>query len=278
MEKKMIGSNFFSKVKRWLGQFNCIVLLSIKVRNQLNSIIHYHLFDGREMMDNGEAMLIEKISPSCYTVVDVGANIGYWLEFFIEKMPEERQAYAYEPSNSAFDKLCERFKTVKEVKLFNKAVSDEIGEISFFEEPECGETSSIFAGVSMTCANEVKTSVTTLDYEFFENQHVQMIDFLKIDVEGADGHVINGCQQLLAAGKIGVIQFEYNTSWMLADSTLHGTMSLLKSHNYKVYLLKKGGLYHFDYETYKEYFAYSNFVAVSSSFEHKVRDLIKGTI
>jgi len=52
----------------------------------------------------------------------------------------------------------------------------------------------------------------------------------------------------------------------MAGSTLGGAISLLISHQYKVYILKGDGLYEFDYDHYGEYFGYSNFVALAPEY------------
>jgi hypothetical protein len=51
---------------------------------------------------------------------------------------------------------------------------------------------------------------------------IDHVDMLKIDTEGADHLVLAGFSQMLSAGRIGVIQFEYGrlsatTKFMLAD-------------------------------------------------------------
>ena len=75
-----------------------------------------------------------------------------------------------------------------------------------------------------------------------------------------------------------MLQFEYAQSWLDAGATLKAALSLLNNNGYSYYLIKKDGLYSFNYDFYSEYFAYSNFFAVSQEWKHLIKDLIIGRI
>ena len=91
---------------------------------------------------------------------------------------------------------------------------------------------------------------------------IETIDFLKIDTEGHDLHVLRGAAGLLERKAIGVIQFEYVDAWAPAGATLGAALDLLAGFGYRAFLLKREGLYHFDYKTFGEFFTYANFVAM----------------
>lgn len=118
---------------------------------------------------------------------------------------------------------------------------------------------------------------TTLDIEAKRHQ-LTHIDFLKIDTEGYDFHVLRGSTGLLSGQKIGVIQFEYNAPWAVAGSTLRSAFDLLESFGYQVFLLKFSGLYKLNYDVYGEYLEYSNFVAVSPNRLTDLQPYLKGEI
>ena len=81
---------------------------------------------------------------------------------------------------------------------------------------------------------------------------------------------------MLSKQNIGVIQFEYSDLWATSGSTLFACIQFLNSFKYEVFLLGKNGLLGFNYDTYGDYFRYSNFVAISQDKMDKYQHLIQG--
>lgn len=250
---------------RFLSRRPVVVALAIKLRNQCNCVIHRRLEDTADATVNGEMSLIEKLAPHCRTFVDVGANVGRWSAAFAASMPPGGRGLLFEPSLSAQQALRERFYRDERIEIVPMAVSDTSGTAIFFEEPDSGETSSLVPHQSRVGAQPRTVSTTTLDRETSERGW-EKIDFLKIDAEGYDFRVLQGARQLLSSQNIGGLQFEYNASWALAGSTLARALGDLHDFGYQTFLLKSEGLYRFghrEYEKYRDFFGYANFVAFS---------------
>jgi FkbM family methyltransferase len=152
--------------------------------------------------------------------------------------------------------------THADVELVEVAMSDTQGTMTFYEEPGCGESSSLLKVFSLENAVARQVAVTTLDDEF-KLRSITHVDMLKIDAEGYDLHVLRGAQKSLERGLIDVVQFEYNAPWARANSTLHEALEIFRKNQYSVFLLRAGGLVKFDYEVYGEFYHYSNFAALS---------------
>jgi D-alanine-D-alanine ligase len=71
-------------------------------------------------------------------------------------------------------------KIFSNINLVEAAVSSEIGKILFYEEPGCGESSSLIQNFSNESAIEKQVDVTTLDHEI-KIRNLEHIDMLKID-------------------------------------------------------------------------------------------------
>jgi hypothetical protein len=67
-------------------------------------------------------------------------------------------------------------------------------------------------------------------------------------------------------------------SWAYSGETLGGTFNFLESRNYRVFLIKEDGLFDCSYETVRDYFRYSNYVAVRASALTTVEKFTKGPI
>jgi FkbM family methyltransferase len=250
------------------------VNLAIKLHNQCKSIIKYHLGESKYLDKNGEGWLARQIAAHSTTFIDVGANLGEWTEIFYNEMSNNRLGLLFDPSPLAFQNLQNKFKNIPEIELINAAVSDIPGEMNFYENLNSFDKSSLVGDNNNSNLVKTKVKVTTLDIEITKRQ-LDYIDFLKIDAEGYDFHVLRGASNLLSRQLIGVIQFEYIGAWALANSTLIGAINLLKSYGYQIFLLKSSGLYKFDYDLYQEYFSYSNFVAISPAKFNLIESFIQ---
>lgn len=246
--------------------------LAAKTRSQCDLILRKR-FSANDMdpAKNGEHLLLKTIMPYCHTYFDVGANKGDWTNFILENKPDPYKCYLFEPGRAAFAYLQKRFNSPS-IELKNVAISSTEGTADFYEEENAGEMSSMLKGwaretslISVTCS--------TIDQEITENK-ILFLDFLKIDVEGFDLKVIEGAMQSIKEQKIGIIQFEYNGSWLSAGSSLFGAYQIFNANNYKTYLIRKNGLVHYDINTYGDFYSFSNFVAVSQPTAHLIERLI----
>jgi len=264
--------------QRTIARSKPLVRLAVLVRNQARCVIKYHLAESPDVAFTGEMWLRELLAPKAKFVVDVGANIGDWLEGVRAiKDGAEFSALAFEPSSSAVSRLRARFEGDERVSIEECAVGDVAGSLTLFEEPDAGKGSSLVPGFNRGSGVNRNVPVTTLDDEVAHREWGR-IDLLKIDAEGYDLRVLRGAHALLAAQDIGVLQFEYNRAWQLAGDTLRAAYTLLEQCGYAVYLLKRDGLYTLDYLLYEEYFEYSNFVAISPAWMPILSSHIRGMI
>jgi FkbM family methyltransferase len=173
--------------------------------------------------------------------------------------------------------LRERFSDTDHAQIVEVAASDRSGQATFFEEADAGTTSSLVAGAAHLGARQREVSVRRLDVLLAEHG-LESVDYLKIDAEGHDLHVLRGAGQWLSEQRVKFLQFEYNEPWLAAGSTLREALSLLDHYEYAVYLLKGQGLHRFPYDVYGDFFHYANFVAFPKERERELARLIRGTI
>jgi FkbM family methyltransferase len=123
-------------------------------------------------------------------IIDVGANIGLSVIYFKLLFPHSR-IIAFEPDPEIFNSLQKNIKSfeLQDVKLYNRAASIENGEQEFvIEGGYSGHIKNEFdAGRKIS-----KVPTTRLQDVLFER-----VDFLKIDVEGAETEIIKDCADML---------------------------------------------------------------------------------
>lgn len=152
--------------------------------------------------------LLAKRNP---TIFEIGCNDGADTLEFVKRFPEAR-IFAFEPDPRAIL----RFKDflgahVDRVNLVEVALSDREGFVEFFESnSELGETGhgwdksgsirppkfhlKAFPWVNFT--NSIQVPTTTLD-SFCKSLNIDHIDFIWMDVQGAEHDVIKGASRTL---------------------------------------------------------------------------------
>jgi FkbM family methyltransferase len=122
------------------------------------------------------------------TVVDVGAGIGDEVHTFSRLVGEGGRVFAIEAHPSTFELLerrC-RLSRLTNVELAQVAIADKAGVITI-SDVEMDIANSI-VGQS---GGGVKVPAQTLD-DFVAERGIELIDFLKMNIEGAERYAIEG--------------------------------------------------------------------------------------
>lgn len=135
-----------------------------------------------------------KSSASQPIIFDCGANIGLSVLFFKRMLPKAT-VIAFEPEAETFEVLKANVEAhnLANVQLHQAAVWTHDGTISFVQEG--GESSHILSekDASVSTTNEVKCVRLRAELEKHET-----IDFLKIDIEGAEIEVVKDIAPVLS--------------------------------------------------------------------------------
>jgi FkbM family methyltransferase len=253
-----------------------LVFLALKIKNQCNLILRSR-FAIKDMSPykNGEYNLLNHLNSYCNTYFDIGANKGEWSSYVLMLNDGDKTIYLYEPGSAAVDILRNKFKNHYNIHIINKALTDKIEELDFHEEVNAGEMSSLIPNWASETTILRKVKTTTIDEEI-KNSGLDKIDFLKIDAEGFDLKVLYGASNSIKERCIDFIQFEYNSPWFNIGSSLSGAYKLLLQNGYAIFLIKENGLYTYNIELYGDFYAFSNFLAVSPTKTSVITELIKG--
>jgi FkbM family methyltransferase len=181
--------------------------LAVMCRKYLRSYNNY----SYDFHKNGEHDLLLKLSQIHPKVIlDVGANVGDWALIAKETFPEAT-IHCFELSSRTFQTLS-RNVTGSRCVLNNFGLSDKAGE---FEYKDYGPDSVVntllldatFHDMRIT-PQLVKARIST-GAAYCQTQGIEHIDFLKIDVEGAEHLVLQGFAELIERKAVRIIQFEY---------------------------------------------------------------------
>lgn len=173
--------------------------------------------------------LIVKLAAQGGLLVDVGANMGYFSLLWAGRNPAARAvAFEASPRNLALlqNNLDKNGLTAR-ITLIPKAAGQHPGNVTFHAGP-AGQTG--WGGISKTAsAGSIDVPLVRIDQEL----PAADIAVLKIDVEGADTWVLQGCAELFRQKRIQVIFFEQNQPRMQALGIAPGeAQRFLRSHDY----------------------------------------------
>lgn len=178
------------------------LLSAVKRLHYVNSL---KTFDATQEPD---LLISEVLISKGDSVVDIGANIGWYTKVFSRCVGESGCVYSIEPVPPTYDILvyCIEKLGLKNVYSFNVALSDRTGT-SFMEIPKYEEN----LGNNYYMARLVKSShgnpgldgyevkLSTLD-ELLGNA-CGVISFVKCDVEGHEWPVIKGAKHIIMESK-----------------------------------------------------------------------------
>ena len=211
---------------------------------------------------NGELWLIKATVPHRFTTLfDVGANIGKWSEFALI-YHDMATVHAFEIVPATFEILDSKFSKRERIFLNSLGLSDSIEDVTVYIDDESNLLSSIldFDNTHNKKRNTINVRVSDGD-TYAQNNNIKNIDFLKIDVEGAESKVLKGFEKLLSRRGIRLIQFEYNRGAIISHFLLRDFYALLTKYGYVLGWLTPKGVVFRDYELRHENFVGPNYVA-----------------
>ena len=143
-------------------------------------------------MENAYSIGLKKTIKNNPTIIDIGANVGFFSLFALSKYPT-CTVYSYEPIYYNFQQLIrnKELNITKKINCFNKAVCGYNGKIELnFEKTDSFTTSAtIIDNTGHDNRNAIEVSCLTLS-EIFKENNLNKCDLLKIDCEGAEYDIL----------------------------------------------------------------------------------------
>lgn len=214
-------------------------------------------------MDQKEQIIFDKIRPyfqESPEIVDIGGYIGNWTNEVISKIPNSNLTI-FEPNQENFNKLLIRYKDYKNIKLINKAVGDDNTKGSYFDLKVEDGRREMSGFINRPIYQGISTEVVELDIITFDSLEINnIIDFIKIDVEGYELNVFKGMSNFLEKRMVKFIQFEYGGTYKDANYSLNDVILHLNKYGYGVYDLDENNNF-IEIKNYDDDYNYNNFIA-----------------
>jgi FkbM family methyltransferase len=162
---------------------------------------HFNAYLGawKYRPDDAETRFLRRNLHGAKAIVDVGANFGALTALMCELAPGAR-VYAFEPHPKTFAALDRNVRSnglAERVFCGQTAVGKAIGTAHFLDTGEPATNRLAAKG-----GNTFEVALTTID-SFCRQHELPFVDFMKIDVEGAEAEVLLGAGAMFAKRLIG---------------------------------------------------------------------------
>lgn len=219
--KRVVGGNSF-RGKSYIIKFlyrltpkatdNMIVKTKYKFKLKISPLfdkgIERAIFN-KGVYEEGTLWCFKKIIKNNYTVIDAGANIGLTAIYAGKLTGRKGKVYAFEPMPTTFDILCFNIKLnkLKNITAINCGLSDFEGKAEIYNNLHINRgAASLYSDKK---ENGVSINITTLD-KIVAQYEITDVDFIKIDIEGAEYPMLKGGKSFLMGENKPMICLEFS--------------------------------------------------------------------
>jgi len=165
------------------------------------------------MTERSQIRLVCQFLKPGMTFIDVGANFGQYTLFACDLVGPNGEVHSFEPSSRIFKELCfnVQINEFQDICTLNMvAVSDKKSHATLSKyEPGSEVFSSL--GTQMRKSNSIvgheQVKTTTLDC-YISEKGIKKVDFIKMDIEGAELLALRGARELLIADNAPLLVLE----------------------------------------------------------------------
>jgi FkbM family methyltransferase len=235
MKQKALKERLIKKSSKLLVKTGLCNLLNIKREGFILKFFpsHFSQVIWRSSFIHDEALVQEENFYKRYlkqgdTVVDVGANIGYFSLLCSSIVGKEGKVYSFEPHPRIYKYLVANISlnNMTNITTYNLAVGNETNEINLIQERNKDDRSYISKNIS-----DMKVTMKRLDDMKINSTNVNL---LKIDVEGFEKFVIEGASDILS--KTQCVFFEASDSlFKRFGYDVYDLCSVLKDMQFDIY-------------------------------------------
>ena len=165
--------------------------------------------ENGHLYENDVGLFLTYILKVGDVVIDVGANIGLHTLLMSSLVGKNGKVIAFEPGIESFKELTHNVKlnNFHNVELKNNALGNSRNKKLKFKDSEFDSGhSSIVSEINGNESNSREITINTLDSYTYKFKKIKAV---KIDVEGYEKHILNGCKKLLEDNKVRYWIVEY---------------------------------------------------------------------
>jgi len=168
--------------------------------------------------DINRRVFVNLVQPGS-VVIEVGANVGSYTTLFSRLVGKHGKVYAFEPVKANFERLCSALNSLgaQNVCVHRKGLGNTEDDREIIV-PGCDFQQASFAihkhgsWSSTSQFQRERVGVTSID-AYVSEARLHNVNFIKVDVEGAEMEVLEGGRDFLTRSK-PVLHLEINPNWL----------------------------------------------------------------
>jgi len=206
----------------------------------LDRLVYLWLHKLGRFRDADLAFLREHIRPGMH-VVDVGANVGFYSHTFAHAVGKEGTVTAFEPDPVLFAAMSASLRTnqIRNVTAHQMALGDHAGSAHLNRGLlNSGDNRLVAAAEPSSRRDSVDAQLATLD----DVLGGTAVDFIKIDVQGAEMGVLRGMKRTVQANsRLQLFVELWPFGLRSAGSSADELLALVRAYGFKVEILRRDG-------------------------------------
>jgi FkbM family methyltransferase len=196
-------------------------------------------------------------------IIDGGANVGDYSIITNQIMPDCK-IYAFEPVEATFQQFLANIKDLQNIVPIKKGLFKENCEleINLFNS---NEHSSLYSFDGIANKLGLQTIGLIRGDDFIKENNIVSIDFLKLDIEGAEYDALLGFENAIKEGIVKLVQFEYGFINISTKKLLIDFYTFFEANGYIVGKVFPKNVEFRNYNVKYEDFIGPNFIAVKKT-------------
>lgn len=194
----------------------------------------YKAFKNKQ--DAFEISLIKKHVKAGDTVLDIGANIGFYAELLSNFVGEKGKVHCFEPDATNFKHLKNRCQHLPNVYINHKAVSHKTEVIKIYTSKQLNVDHRTYKPDVYDQEIDID-AVSIDDYFLSKNLALPEINFIKMDIQGFEMSAVKGMAQILQSSNLKMLSEFWPYGMKKAGTSVLEYYQLLKQYNFYIYLI-----------------------------------------
>ncbi len=173
--------------------------------------IYLPLHQGEEFEPDATSVVRQLVAAGD-TVIDVGANYGWYTTLLAQCVGTGGRVVAFEPVPSTYERLLEHLELngiEGRVAAIRSAVGKSMGEVTMHVFDQLSHSRSSISPLNRDKHRKLSAPIIDLD-TFLRQQRIEKVDFVKCDVEGAELFVLQGGDRLFRSADAPIVLIELN--------------------------------------------------------------------
>ncbi len=186
----------------------------------------------KKKQDAFEISLMRKYIQKGDTVLDIGANIGFYAELLSDFAGDKGNVYCFEPDITNFNHLKKRCATLKNVTINNKAVADKTHHLKIYTSKKLNVDHRTYKPDEYDA--EIDIEAVAMD-DYLKGAAV---NFIKMDIQGFEMSAVKGMESTLQNPNVKMLSEFWPYGMRKAGTSVLEYFNFLKRYGFFIYLIK----------------------------------------